>query len=116
MSFVVKKPSVNQGCVIPIEYGDPRFYQHQEDDFGFCISETQGWYAWEEDRSPSNRLPKRVKEQKIGENPRLTGGEAEGARRRLEEGAGAAVPGETGPDNRCHVERWGRKRCPYVVP
>jgi hypothetical protein len=65
-------PQVAEGCIVPIVYGDPRFYETKEytDDVtgvksGDCQSSTHGWYVWEEDRVTSGRLPKRVKEQEL---------------------------------------------------
>merc|ERR1711968_418745 len=65
-------PQIAEGCIVPIVYGDPRFYETKEytDDVtgiksGDCQSSTHGWYVWEEDRVTSGRLPKRIKEQEL---------------------------------------------------
>jgi hypothetical protein len=53
----------DEGCIIPIAYGDPRFYLDKEN--YHCRSTTHGWFVWQEDRVSSGRLPKRIKEQQL---------------------------------------------------
>ena len=57
-----EKPEA-EGCIVPIAYGDPRFYLDKEN--YHCKSATHGWFVWQEDRVASGRLPKRIKEQKL---------------------------------------------------
>merc|ERR1711968_41626 len=62
-----------QGCIIPLTYGDPRFYMGEEPPpeeetnkaRPSCRSTTYGWWVWEEDRVSTGRLPKRIKEQEL---------------------------------------------------
>jgi hypothetical protein len=195
-----------EGCIVPLVYGDPRFYISKEDTnaqgdkLGNCRSNTHGWYVWEEDRVSTGRIPKRVKEQELLDcnittwseppyrlgllptrfeqqimekvppggiataetyclaavNKRVSNGKApkkstvnkardavENLEARLRRALGvadedaqatpapasgdAAISGsesgesgnvgdDTGADNRCHIDRWDRSTCPYVVP
>merc|ERR1711871_845580 len=62
-----------QGCIIPLTYGDPRYYMSNEPPpeeetnkkRPSCRSTTFGWWVWEEDRISTGRLPKRIKEQEL---------------------------------------------------
>ena len=53
----------DEGCIVPIAYGDPRFYLDKEN--YHCRSATHGWFVWQEDRVSTGRLPKRIKEQQL---------------------------------------------------
>merc|ERR1711871_233433 len=104
VSFIEKNREEKTGCVVPLEFGDPRFYQHGDAKITlqngnvarFCIGSTFGKYVWEEDRTPNGRLPSRVEVQDVGVNVLLDGVE--------------------GRENKCELDRWHREVCPYVVP